>query len=394
MEGILVAYAMNYVIMSIMESQIEVGIQDALDRRTQGAAWVDVRENDEWAASRIADTTHLPLAGAVEAIVERWPERDTPLNISCASGVRSMRAVEVLRGLGYTDAVNVAGGIKAWVAEGRPVESDAGLTPQQLDRYSRHFPIPGVGVAGQQALLKSRVLLLGAGGLGSPAALYLAAAGVGTIGLIDDDVVERSNLQRQLLHTESRIGVAKVDSARQAITDINPDTTVEAYRTRLTADNVFEILDHGWDVIIDGTDNLPTRYLINDASVQRGIPVVHGSIYRFEGQVTVFQPFEGPCYRCLYPEPPPPELAPSCAEGGVLGVLPGIVGSMQATEAIKLILGIGDPLAGRLMMYDALAGTVDTLKLRRDPECPSCGDGERLTGLIDYEAFCALPARA
>ncbi|MCZ4497428.1 MAG: Sulfur carrier protein adenylyltransferase ThiF [Thermoleophilia bacterium] len=376
-----------------MESQIEVSITDAITRRDQGAAWVDVREPEEWAASRIADTTHLPLAIAVARIVDQWPERDTPLNISCASGMRSMRTVQELRQLGYTDAVNVGGGIKAWVAAGHPVESSAGLTPQQLERYSRHIAIPEVGIAGQQKLLSSRVLLLGAGGLGSPAALYLAAAGVGTIGLVDDDVVERSNLQRQLVHAESRIGMSKVESAANALAEINPDVIVEPYQTRLNADNVFEVLDQGWDVIIDGTDNLPTRYLINDASVQRNIPVVHGSIYRFEGQVTVFQPFEGPCYRCLYPEPPPPELAPSCAEGGVLGVLPGIVGSMQATEAIKVILGIGDPLAGRLMMYDALAGTVDTLKLRRDTECPACGDGDRLTGLIDYEAFCALPAR-
>jgi molybdopterin/thiamine biosynthesis adenylyltransferase len=232
--------------------------------------------------------------------------------------------------------------------------------------------------------------------LGSPAGLYLAAAGVGTIGIIDADVVDRSNLQRQIMHNEASLGELKTASAARTISQLNPDVRVVEYRERLTSENAFEILDAegGWDVIVDGTDNLPTRYLVNDAAVQRGIPVVHGSIYRFEGQATVFTPFDGPSYRCLYPEPPPPELAPSCAEGGVLGVLPGIVGTIQATEAIKVILGIGETLSGRLWMYDALTASTRTLKLARDPECPACGDGERLTGLIDYEAFCALPAAA
>jgi molybdopterin/thiamine biosynthesis adenylyltransferase len=370
-------------IMLSMSSPNEVTVSEAVERRKNGASWVDVREPDEWATARIADTTLHPQAGAVDAILAEHPDRDAPLNISCASGMRSMRIVEVLQSIGYTDVVK---------AEGRPTLSDVAMTAEQIDRYSRHIVIPEVGIAGQTKLLNARVLLLGAGGLGSPAGLYLAAAGVGTIGFVDDDVVERSNLQRQIMHNESRIGVSKAESARQTIAALNPDVNVEIYDFRLTADNVFEVLDHGWDVIIDGTDNLPTRYLINDASVQRNIPVIHGSIYRFEGQVTVFQPFDGPCYRCLYPEPPPPELAPSCAEGGVLGVLPGIVGSLQAVEAIKVVLGIGRPLIGRLWMYDALDAETRTLKLRRDPECPVCGEGERLTELIDYEAFCAMPA--
>jgi molybdopterin/thiamine biosynthesis adenylyltransferase/rhodanese-related sulfurtransferase len=390
---------MNRGIMLAMESPIEIDIPEALARREAGAVWLDVREPDEWATVHIAGTEHEPLAGAIDAVERRWPDRDTDLVVSCAVGGRSMRAVEALRAAGYARVSNIAGGIKQWQAEGRPVESDTGLSQQQNERYSRHIAIPEVGLAGQVKLLGARVLLLGAGGLGSPAALYLAAAGVGTIGLVDDDVVERSNLQRQLLHAESRIGEANVDSAEVALRELNPDVQVEQFRTRLTAENAFEILDRKWDVVIDGTDNLPTRYLVNDVTVQLGIPVVHGSIYRFEGQLTVFKPFDGPCYRCLYPEPPPPELAPSCAEGGVLGVLPGIVGSLQAIEAIKLVLGIGDPLVGRLLMYDALNVTFDTLKLRRDPECPACGEASPLHAggeleLIDYEAFCALPTRA
>jgi molybdopterin/thiamine biosynthesis adenylyltransferase/rhodanese-related sulfurtransferase len=381
------------------DAPIEISITDALARRDGGATWVDVREPDEWATAHIAGTDHEPLGGVLDAVQRRWPDRDTDLVISCAVGGRSMRAVQALRAAGYTNVSNVAGGIQQWQADGRPVESDTGLNAQQNERYSRHIAIPEVGLAGQRKLLNSRVLLLGAGGLGSPTALYLAAAGVGTIGLLDDDVVERSNLQRQLLHTEDRIGERKVDSAEQALRDLNPDIRVEKFATRMTAENAFDILGRDWDVIVDGTDNLPTRYLVNDVTVQLGVPVVHGSIFRFEGQLTVFKPFDGPCYRCLYPEPPPPELAPSCAEGGVLGVLPGIVGSLQAIEAIKLILGIGDPLIGRLLMYDALGVTFDTLRLRRDPECPACGehspihDGGELE-LIDYDAFCAMPARA
>ncbi|MCW2927165.1 MAG: UBA/THIF-type binding protein, partial [Thermoleophilia bacterium] len=271
-----------------MNEPIDVDFEQAIARRSAGATWVDVREPDEWASEHIADTVHLPLAGAIEQVLERWPDRDTPLTISCASGGRSRRAADVLHELGYTDVVNVAGGIRGWVAEGRPVVRGGGLSQEQVERYSRHVAIPEVGLAGQQRLLGARMLLLGAGGLGSPAALYLAAAGVGTIGLIDDDVVERSNLQRQLLHTEDRLGMAKVESAAHALRAINPDVEVEQLQTRLDAGNAFDLLGRGWDVIIDGTDNLPTRYLVNDVAVQLGIPVVHGSIYRFEGQVTVF----------------------------------------------------------------------------------------------------------
>ena len=375
-----------------MTAELEVTIDSALVRRSEGAVWIDVREPDEWASEHIAGTEHVPLGGALEAIEGRWPDRDTPMVVSCLSGGRSMRATMALIDAGYSNVANVQGGIREWLAQGRPVERDSGLDAQQTDRYSRHIAIPEVGLGGQRKLLESRVLMLGAGGLGSPAAMYLAAAGVGTIGIVDDDVVERSNLQRQLLHGESRIGVAKAESASRTIAELNPDVDVVQIRERMTAANALSILDAGWDVIVDGTDNLPTRYLINDASVLRRIPVVHGSIYRFEGQVTVFHPFEGPCYRCLYPQPPPPELAPSCAEGGVLGVLPGIVGSLQAVETIKLLLGIGTTLAGRLLMYDALETSFTTLKLARDAACPSCGTGDRLSELIDYEAFCALPA--
>lgn len=384
---------MTHVIMFCMDSHIEVPIKDAVARHDHGAKWVDVRERDEWRAGHIAGTELHPLSAGIDSIIEHYPDRATPINVSCAVGGRSMRVVAALRELGYTDVANVAGGFNEWKAQGRDVVSDAGLTDVQLDRYARHLPIPEVGVDGQQRLLNARVLMIGAGGLGSPAALYLAAAGVGTIGIVDADVVDRSNLQRQILHGEDRIGTPKVASATRTIAQLNPDVEVVPFETRLTTDNAMAILGQGWDVIVDGTDNLPTRYLVNDAAVQLGIPVVHGSIYRFEGQATVFTPFDGPCYRCLYPQPPPPELAPSCAEGGVLGVLPGIVGSIQATEAIKVILGIGETLAGRLWMYDALSASTRTLKLARDASCPACGDGERLDGLIDYEAFCALPAR-
>lgn len=330
------------------------------------------------------------MGTALAEVPKRYPDRSTRLNVSCKSGGRSLRITQGLLGLGYTDVVNVKGGIQQWMAEGRPVSSDTGLSATETERYSRHILIPEIGLEGQKRLLKSRVLLLGAGGLGAPSALYLAAAGVGTLGIIDDDVVDRSNLQRQIIHAEDRIGTLKTESATKTLAGLNPDVKVEAFTTRLKSHNAFEILGKDWDVIVDGTDNLPTRYLVNDVSVMKGIPVVHGSIFRFEGQLTVFAPGRGPCYRCLYPEPPPPELAPSCAEGGVLGVLPGIVGSLQAIEAIKLLLNIGEPLIGRLLMYDALTTQFRTLRLRKDPACPSCGEGPRLTELIDYDAFCSI----
>ena len=368
----------------------EITIADAVERRASGAQWIDVREDDEWASAHISDTLHVPMLGMLEEVQRRWAPGDVDLVVSCATGVRSLHAVDQLRSHGYDTASNVSGGIVEWIAQGRPVERSSGLSDNQTERYSRHIAIPELGIAGQHKLLNSRVLLLGAGGLGSPAGMYLAAAGVGTIGIVDDDVVERSNLQRQLLHGENRLGQPKVESAAQTIRELNPDVDVIEFHTRMSSVNVLDILDEGWDVIVDGTDNLPTRYLINDASILRSIPVVHGSIYRFEGQVTIFQPRVGPCYRCLYPTPPPPELAPSCAEGGVLGVLPGIIGSLQAVETVKLLLGIGDPLIGRLVMYDALATTFDVLRLRRDPACPSCSESVQQPELIDYEQFCAM----
>jgi len=263
------------------------------------------------------------------------------------------------------------------------------LSPDETKRYSRHLIMPEVGVEGQKRLKASSVLLIGAGGLGSPASLYLAAAGVGRLGIVDADVVDESNLQRQIVHSTERLGEPKVDSAKRTIEALNPDVQVVAYKERLTSENVERILADGWDVIVDGADNFPTRYLVNDASVWHGIPVVHGSIYRFEGQVTVLKPGDGPCYRCLFPTPPPPELAPSCAEGGVLGVLPGVIGSLQASEALKLALGIGEPLIGRLLLFDALSAEFNEVKLRRDPDCPVCGEHPTITDYIDYVEFCA-----
>jgi len=273
------------------------------------------------------------------------------------------------------------------------METPAELTPAQQDRYARHIMLPEIGEKGQEKLLKSRVLLLGAGGLGSPAGLYLAAAGIGTLGVIDADVVDVSNLQRQIVHTVDRVGQPKVDSAEAAIKGINPDVNVVKYTERLTSENVLDVIS-GYDVIVDGTDNFPTRYLLNDASLVAGVPVVHGSIYQFEGSVTVYRPYDGPCYRCQFPEPPPPELAPSCAEGGVLGILPGVIGTLQATEAVKLVLGIGEPLVGRQLRYDALSMEFVELRMHRDPECPVCSKDPSEIEFIDYEQFCALPGRA
>ena len=289
--------------------------------------------------------------------------------------------------------MSLATGFSGWKQNGYDWTQPRTLRPDQLERYSRHVLIPEVGEEGQLQLLDSKVLLIGAGGLGSPAGLYLAAAGVGTLGIIDADIVDSSNLQRQILHTVDRIGTPKVDSAEATIRALNPDVAVVKYATRLTSENVLDVIT-GYDVIVDGTDNFPTRYLMNDASLVAGIPVVHGSIYQFEGSVTVYKPHDGPCYRCQYPEPPPPELAPSCAEGGVLGVLPGVIGTLQATEAVKLLLGIGDPLVGRQLRYDALAMEFVELKMRRDPECPVCSKDPDDIEFIDYEQFCAMPSRA
>jgi len=290
---------------------------------------------------------------------------------------------------GFDNVVSLAGGIEGWAEEGLPVEVPGELDEAQRVRYSRHVLIPEIGVAGQQRLLASKVLVVGAGGLGSPAALYLAAAGVGRLGIVDDDVVDESNLQRQVLHSTAALGEPKVASGERRLRGLNPDVEIVAYQERLSSENVDRILNEAWEVIVDGADNFPTRYLLNDASVWHGIPVVHGSIFRVEGQATVFSPGAGPCYRCLFPQPPPPELAPSCAEGGVLGVLPGVIGSIQGAEALKVVLGIGKPLIGRLLLYDALAGSFDEVAVRRDPDCPVCGDTPTITEYVDYVEFCA-----
>jgi molybdopterin/thiamine biosynthesis adenylyltransferase len=321
------------------------------------------------------------------------PDRDRELVVYCASGARSAFAAKSLGELGYTRVASMVGGFVDWKRNGYEVQTPAVLSPEQRARYSRHLLIPEVGEEGQQKLLNARVLLIGAGGLGSPASLYLAAAGVGTLGIVDEDVVDDSNLQRQIVHSTERLGEPKVASAKRTIEALNPDVNVVAYQERLTSQNVERILGDGWDVIVDGADNFPTRYLVNDASVWHDIPVVHGSIYRFEGQVTVFNPGEGPCYRCLFPTPPPPELAPSCAEGGVLGVLPGIIGSIQASEALKIVLGAGDTLQGRLLLFDALATTFDEVAVRRDPSCPVCGERPTITEYVDYVEFCNAAGR-
>ena len=314
--------------------------------------------------------------------------------IYCAAGSRSAFAAKSLAELGYDNVASMAGGFADWKRNGFDFETPRALTGEQRARYSRHILIPEVGEEGQQKLLDARVLLIGAGGLGSPASLYLAAAGVGTLGIVDADVVDDSNLQRQIVHSTNTLGEPKVQSAKRTIEALNPDVDVIAYEERLTSENVERILADGWDVIVDGADNFPTRYLVNDASVWHDIPVVHGSIYRFEGQVTVFRPHAGPCYRCLYPAPPPPELAPSCAEGGVLGVLPGIVGSLQASEALKLIIGAGETLTGRLLLFDALHTTFDEVTVRKDPACPVCGDTPTISEYIDYVEFCQGPVHA
>jgi molybdopterin/thiamine biosynthesis adenylyltransferase/rhodanese-related sulfurtransferase len=350
---------------------------------------VDVREQDEWDEGHIPGAVHIPR-GHLEARIERAAaDPSSPIVVYCSGGNRSAFAAKTLEEMGYEEVVSLAGGFTDWKRNGFPVQLQAGLDAPRRARYSRHLLIPEVGEEGQLKLLDSKVLLIGAGGLGSPASLYLAAAGVGRIGIVDADVVDESNLQRQIIHSTERIGEAKVESAKQTVEALNPDVQVVAYKERLTSENIERILADGWDVIVDGADNFPTRYLVNDASIWHGIPVVHGSIYRFEGQVTVFQPGAGPCYRCLFPAPPPPELAPSCAEGGVLGVLPGVIGSLQANEALKLALGIGEPLVGRLLLFDALANEFSEMKLRRDPECPVCGEHPTITDYIDYVEFCA-----
>jgi molybdopterin/thiamine biosynthesis adenylyltransferase/rhodanese-related sulfurtransferase len=355
---------------------------------TNGATVVDVREPEEWAAGHIPGAVHVPKSYLESRIEGAAPDRSGHVILYCASGNRSAWATRTMvEDLGYENVESMTGGFTLWKDRGYEVDVPRTLTAEQRERYSRHLLLPEVGPDGQQKLLDAKVLLLGAGGLGSPAALYLAAAGIGTLGIVDNDEVDLSNLQRQVIHSSERIGVPKVDSAEETINALNPDVKVDKYPVRLGPDNIVEIIS-GYDIVVDGLDNFPTRYLLNDACVMLGKPNIHGSIFRFEGQVTSFVPGQGPCYRCLYPAPPPPELAPSCAEAGVLGVLPGIIGLLQANEALKLILGKGEPLVGRLLTFDALGTRFQELKLRRDPKCPVCAEGARVE-LIDYERFCA-----
>jgi sulfur-carrier protein adenylyltransferase/sulfurtransferase len=349
----------------------EVTPQEVSALPAGGATIVDVREASEWEQGHLPDAVHISKSYVEQQIEGAVTDRDAPVVLYCAGGVRSLFAAQALEQLGYTNVASMSGGFQAWKSAGLPWEAPVILSAEQKQRYSRHLLIPEVGSAGQARLLGSKALLIGAGGLGSPAALYLAAAGVGTIGIVDFDVVDLSNLQRQILHTNDRIGERKVESARKTIEALNPDVKVVPHEEMLVAENVDRIIN-GYDVIVDGTDTFETRYLLNDAAVAKNIPVIHASVFRFEGQLTTFIPYEGPCYRCLYPTPPPPELAPGCSVAGVLGVVPGIMGMLQANEALKVLLGLGDTLAGRLLLFDALDTTFTELKLRRDPACPVC----------------------
>ncbi len=379
-----------------VKSQIEeVDPAVVAEHLGNGVVVVDVRETEEFAVGHIPGAKHVPrsyLETRIEGIV---PDRDARVVLYCASGNRSAYGARTLvQDLGYTNVASMTGGIALWKDRGYQVEVPRTLTAEQRDRYSRHLLMQEVGVEGQLKLLDARVLLLGAGGLGAPTALYLAAAGIGTLGIVDNDVVDLSNLQRQVIHTQERVGTPKVDSAEETIAHLNSDVKVVKYPVRIDASNIMEIIE-GYDVIVDGLDNFPTRYLLNDASVRLKIPVVSASILGFDGQLSVFAPYEGPCYRCLYPTPPPAELAPSCGANGVLGVLPGTMGLLQATEVVKLILGEGEPLIGRLLLYEALGATFTELKVRRDPDCPICSrepdsiTDEEMGVFPDYEAFCA-----
>jgi molybdopterin/thiamine biosynthesis adenylyltransferase/rhodanese-related sulfurtransferase len=383
------------VIRKIRSQVEEVDPKEVREHLGNGVVLVDVRESEEWDAGHIPGAKHVPRGYLESRIEGAVADRDQRVVVYCASGQRSALAANTLREqLGYENVASMNGGITLWKDRGYDVEVPKSLTKEQRERYSRHLLVPEIGLEGQTKLLEAKVLLLGAGGLGSPTALYLAAAGVGTLGIVDDDEVDLSNLQRQVIHTTDRIGVAKVDSAEESIKAINPDVDVVKYKVRLDASNIMEIIE-GYDVIVDGVDNFPTRYLLNDATVRLGIPVVSASILGFDGQLSVFAPHDGPCYRCLYPVPPPAELAPSCGANGVLGVLPGTMGLLQATEVIKLVTGAGEPLIGRLLLYEALGATFTELKVRRDPECPICSkdpseiSDEEMGVFPDYEAFCA-----
>ncbi len=379
-----------------VKSQIEeVDPSEVAELMHEGVAIIDVRETDEFAAGHLPGAKHVPrsyLETRIEGVV---PDRSSQIILYCASGNRSAYGTRTLTDeLGYEHVRSMTGGITLWKDRGYDVEVPRALTPEQRERYSRHMLVPEIGPEGQQKLLDAKVLLLGAGGLGSPTALYLAAAGVGTLGIVDDDDVDLSNLQRQVIHSTQRIGIPKVDSAEESIHALNPDVNVVKYKTRIDASNIVEIIK-GYDIVVDGVDNFPTRYLLNDATVRLKIPVVSASILGFDGQLSVFKPYEGPCYRCLFREPPPAELAPSCGANGVLGVLPGTMGLLQATEVVKLVVGIGEPAIGRLLLYDALGATLTEVKVHRDPDCPICSrepdeiSDEELGVFPDYEAFCA-----
>jgi molybdopterin/thiamine biosynthesis adenylyltransferase/rhodanese-related sulfurtransferase len=383
------------VIRQIRSQVDEVDPADVNRQMGNGAVVVDVRETHEFEAGHLPGAKHVPRGYLESRIEGTVPDRNAHVILYCQTGQRSALAAHTLKDLlGYVHVESMTGGLTLWKDRGYEVEVPKSLTAEQRERYSRHLLIPEVGVEGQQKLLEAKVLLLGAGGLGSPTALYLAAAGVGTLGIVDNDEVDLSNLQRQVIHTTDRIGVPKVDSAEETIAAINPDVDVVKYPVRLDASNIMEIIE-GYDVIVDGLDNFPTRYLLNDASVRLDIPVVSAAILGFDGQLSVFKPHEGPCYRCLFPEPPPAELAPSCGANGVLGVLPGTMGLLQATEVVKLIIGEGDPLIGRLLLYDALGATFTEVKVHRDPACPICSrepgeiSDEEMGVFPDYEAFCA-----
>jgi molybdopterin/thiamine biosynthesis adenylyltransferase/rhodanese-related sulfurtransferase len=354
-------------------------------------ALLDVREKEEYREGHLDGAISLPRGFLEIRVEEAVPDTSKPIITYCAGGTRSLLAGKQLKDMGYKNVISMTGGYSAWKGAGYPWKQDRQFTAEQLNRYSRHFLLPEVGEKGQAKLLDAKVLLIGAGGLGSPTALYLAAAGVGTIGIVDHDVVDMSNLQRQILHTNERVGMPKVESARTALHALNPDVNVIGYQERLSSENVMRLFAD-YDVIVDGCDNFPTRYLVNDACVMLGKPNVHGSIFQFEGQASVFYPGKGPCYRCLFPEPPPPGAAPSCQEAGVLGVLPGLVGCVQALETIKIILDIGKPLIGRMVYFDTLSMELRVHKLRKDPNCPMCGEHRTITELIDYEEFCGLRA--
>ena len=370
----------------------ETSPREALQRQRAGALLLDVREPFEHATGMAAGAIALPREQVAQRIAQVAPDRNSEILTICAHGQRSLMAAQVLQQLGYGNVASVAGGTAQWIAEGLPMAEAENEDADFFERYSRHLRLPEVGEAGQRKLEDARVVIVGAGGLGSPAAFYLAAAGVGTLVLADHDAVDRSNLQRQILHTDARIGMSKVHSAAHALTALNPRTQVMGLTERVTSDNVEDLLE-GADVVLDGADNFPVRYLLNDACVKLQKPLVYGAVHRFEGQVSVFDAGRrrgaAPCYRCLFPQPPPPEAAPNCSEAGVLGVLPGVIGMLQATEVLKLILGLGEPLSGRLLMFDALAMRFRETRLAPDPECPVCAPGKAFPGYVDYEEFCA-----